>query len=389
MRITLICSECGKEYIRQTYSRLGYTLSSDKKYWRSKEGEVYGLCEKCYKEKKENEKIKKAKEAKEISKEYELPELSGTERQVNWAIQIRLEILSKLNEHKEKLEEKAKIYSFNNVLKLYKDKKYEDFIDWFMINKTKASFYIENRDFFVKIDDVVKEFYDGIEKKDNNYKDVIEESIVYPQNAITNAYVKITAEKNKIKALFEKNNIFIEVVKRLGYKWKEVWEKEISEINGTIEDRMAELGSVLLNKGFPILILDENIRNKAINADYENEHKKWIHTLTGENNIKFRIRWYYNNQELFDLAKTLPGAKYENYGFTVNSKHFETIEEFARMYDFKFTEKAKQLLESEKEKFNNIEQIQPKKSKKKEEKNENALKAILESGDDVINDLKD
>lgn len=67
-----------------------------------------GLCPECYKKKIEEEKERKNREAAEKSAEMELPELTGTEKQVAWATTLRMEFIKKyekkIAEGKENLE---------------------------------------------------------------------------------------------------------------------------------------------------------------------------------------------------------------------------------------------------------------------------------------------
>ena len=63
-----------------------------------------GLCPECYKKQLEKEKEEKDIEAARKAKEMDLPELSGTEKQVAWANTLRMSQIEKLNERFEKIE---------------------------------------------------------------------------------------------------------------------------------------------------------------------------------------------------------------------------------------------------------------------------------------------
>ena len=67
--------------------------------------------------------------------------------------------------------------------------------------------------------------------------------------------------------------------------------------------------------------------------------------------------------------------------------HFNEVEDFANLCGFKFTKKAIELVEKYKKELENIEVVSPKKHKKVEEKD--GLQEILNSGSDVLDDLKD
>lgn len=125
------CSECGKEFDTQLYGKMKY------RDWKVEHG--YWLCDDCKARKREEE----AKKAEEQSKAMELPELVGTEKQVKWALKIRLDAikemekqieaqkaLERLNpEGKPEREEYLMRLGFDDILK----------------NETKASWWIDNR----------------------------------------------------------------------------------------------------------------------------------------------------------------------------------------------------------------------------------------------------
>ena len=125
------CTECGKKFDVQLYGKMKYREWKVEHYaW---------LCDEC-KAKKREEEVKKAIEK---SKEMELPELVGSEKQVKWALQIRLQAikemekqieaqkaLERLNpEGKPEREEYLMRLGFDDILK----------------NETKASWWIDHR----------------------------------------------------------------------------------------------------------------------------------------------------------------------------------------------------------------------------------------------------
>lgn len=125
------CTECGKKFDVQLYGKMKYREWKVEHYaW---------LCDDCKAKKREEE----ARKAAEKSKEMELPELTGTEKQVSWALKIRLDAikamekqieaqkaLERLNpEGKPEREEYLMRLGFDDILK----------------NETKASWWIDNR----------------------------------------------------------------------------------------------------------------------------------------------------------------------------------------------------------------------------------------------------
>ena len=240
-----------------------------------------GMCEECYSKWLEEEKKIKNKEALEATKEMELPELTGTEKQIVWANTIRVELIEKLQHEVDKiLKDKKLDYNSEEYLEYrYKDIITKDFIsnvnetiNYMIENKTDAKWYIDNRS---KKTSLLIDLFAEIkgnklaEKEKVQMKEVIKEGTIAPTEVNFNGIVEITAAQEKVTAKYEKNDKFREIVKNLNFKWNDtVWERKLSELTGSYIDRAAELGNKLLNAGFTICILDEEIKDKAINGTY-------------------------------------------------------------------------------------------------------------------------
>ncbi len=337
-----------------------------------------GLCPECYQKHLEEEMERKNKEAAEKAKEMELPELQGTEKQVVWANTIRQQLIEKFNNEIDGLDDKSL------KMELFK------ILDYMLQNKTNASWYINNRYtlFTFLLEDLEKEIPTEEEIKEKDLETQIKiESTVYPENKVTNAVVEIKVLDDTIKVYFEKNNDFIKIVKDLGYKWNGVWKREINYTNGTVEDRAAELGNKLLNEGFPICILDEEIRRKAIEGDYEEECTRWIY-IRKEGKYKgwLVIKWQGYNNRLYNVARKLPGSKWDS-GVVVRIEHIDEVQEFAELYGFRFSKGAIKAIERYKESLKLAEVVTPVEVKENEKKD--GLKEILSSDTCILPDLFD
>lgn len=352
-----------------------------------------GLCEDCYKKHLEKEKERKNKEAEEKAKEMELPELTGTEKQIAWANTLRQSFIDKINRFIEENKDDEDDWEYRtDEYKELKGKSVEDIkviMDYVLINKTEARYYINNREYksLYLLASVAREALKSDDDKINEklVNEIKLESAIFPENAVTNNIVEIIIGNSKISVKFEKNETFRTVVKSLNYKWNGIWEREITETNGPIENRAAELGNKLLNNGFPICILDEKIKEKAINADYENECTKWIYRR--KDTDKFAINWYGYNDDLYSKARKLPGAKWDNSSILVDVSHYKEVEEFAELLGFKFTQKAIQLKEEYLEKLSKAEIVSP--NDWIEEVEKDGLEDILNSSREILDDLKE
>lgn len=351
--------------------------------WKEKQ-EFSKLCPECWKKKMDEENQK----AIEMARKIELPELQGTEKQVAWANTIRLKFIEKFDKFTEKDFDEVK-----GLFPEFDDLIYDDVLkikDYIILNKTKASFYIDNRNESIRyfVETYKKQALDVSNETEKALLDDLKtESTVFPEERITDVPVEITVLEGKITVITEKNEAFKEIVKSLGYKWSgKSWERKITKTNGPVSERSAELGNKLLNAGFPIVIFDEEIRQKAINGDFEPECKRWI--FRRKNTDCFAINWTErDNDDLYKKARSLPGSKWSNGSVLVRVNHYQEVEEFAELYGFRFTEAAKELIDTYKKSLEKATMVKPAKVEETERKD--GLQEILESGDDILDDLKD
>lgn len=348
-----------------------------------------GLCPECYAKALQERREKENAEAAEKAKEMELPELQGTPKQIAWANTLRQKRLEEFEELSQKGEQELNYIQGEHGIST---EDIENTKEYMMKEKNKATYYIDLREYTIYyIIKGLKKEIDSIEKKKENeaiIEDLRVEATVYPEKRITNSIVEISTIGNTIKAKFEKNSTFIEIVKSLGYKWEGVWQREITEYSGPIEDRIVELGNELLNKGFPVMILDPELRERAIKGEYTPEQTRWIKIRgTGDYKGWLSISWNGRNKELYEKARLIAGSRYSSPAVVVKVEHYREVEDFAETFGFKFSEKAQKAIEEYKEAEKNILVVKPKEIEKEEEKDK--LQDILDSGTDILDDLKD
>lgn len=352
------------------------------------------MCPECWQKHVEKERERQNEEAAEKAKEMELPELEGSERQVAWANTLRQKLIdrfSKLAEDKAEVNKLNKLYELNvtaeDILKIR---------DYIITNITSARYYIDNRDEYIAYI-IEREKKEALKTEEQIIAEELEkmreeeikkESTVYPEKRVTDVPVEIKTTNDTIKVYFEKNEDFRQIVKELGYRWnRPCWERKLRATNGTIEDRVAELGNKLLNAGFPVMILDKKAREKAISGNFEQEHTRWVYArMDDEYKGWLSIEWQGYNNDLYKTARKLPGSRW-NKGVLVKVEYYKEIEDFAELYDFRFSEGATKLIEEHKKSLEDIEEVIPTKVKEKELKD--GLKEILNSSTDILDDLKD
>ena len=341
-----------------------------------------GLCPECFEKKRAEEREKARIEALEKAKKMELPELEGSEKQIAWAVTLRQEMIDKID----RLESEVLFRIGSNK------KEKQDILDYVMSQK-KASWFIDNRSYGILfwLEEKLKEI--RMWKKDQEIAPILEDikkdSTVFRVNCGYKEPAEIKVSDTKITVTFSKNENFRKIVKSLGYTWGDgYWYREINKFNGPAEDRAAELGNKLLNAGFPIMITDNSILQNAISGNYNPEQKRWIKACTKEEHKeKLAISWEGYNDDLYKVAKKLPSAKWHDGSMVVKVNYWQEVEDFANLYGFAFSDSAKELIEQYKASLQDVTVVTP--ASKKEKKPVDGLKKILESSEEILDDLKD
>jgi len=357
------------------------------------------LCEECYKKAFLEKLEKEKKEATEKAKEMELPELQGTEKQVPWANTIRQKFIEKIENKYIYFDKEDDYFRISEIVldtryisRTAKEFDSKKFLNWILENKVTAKFYIDNREFYSStMSKIFKEFLNDIveNKIEKEFEKEIEtELTAYPENSESLEPVILTMRKNKITAKYSKDDKFKEIIKSKDFCWdwsNYTWELIINSKNGTIEDRIIEAGNKLLNAGFPVKFDSIELKNKAIKGEYKEEITKWIVLLeNGRLGIWFKFR----NDTLYKTAKTIKSSKWESPYISVKIEHFEEVLDYAELNGFTVKENAMKTIEKFRESIEKIETVNPE-TKNTSNKEVNKLEEILNSKDDILDDLKD
>lgn len=348
-----------------------------------------GICDDC----RAKERELASKEAAEKAKEMELPELTGSEKQIAWAVMLRDKLMKEFT----RLEEPGRfeyIVGKDYRLKELTRQEVKAIRDYIVDNEKAAKWYIDNRN--QRIDDLLDKYKDEalrpaavIREEKKLIADIEADALIVPENATTTSVATIQEENGQVVAWFEKNEEFREIVKGLGYTWDRGWRKKIFSTTGTAVERMAELGSKLLAAGFPVKIYNAEAKRKAIEADYEPEHTRWIYRrMKGDYEGRLAIKWAGRDNKLYDAARSLPGSRWDSeYGtVVVKVEKFEDVEEFARLYEFRFTKEARRAIEDFKMAYEDS-KVTPAEPKVAEYKD--GLAEILDSSRDILGDLRE
>lgn len=343
-----------------------------------------GLCPECYKKMKEEENKKLTQIAKEKAEQFELVELEGSEKQISWALRIRMEMIEKFLKWVE--EEGYKSRFFGEEKKYRTKETVMELFDYLLLKRTRASFWIDQRS--SEIQSLLNnelEFY--LEEKKAEQEEEMEEehiSVVKPDKMLYPGAAKIYNEGDYVLVKYEKNDAFRKIVKSLGYSWeyqKGSWKKKLTEKTGSYEERAGELGNKLLISGFAIKSFEEKILEKASTGEYEPECKNWVINIKGD-----YVGLRSEDERIFKVAMQLPKATYGYHekAVKVGLMHYRNIAEFAKEFDFKYTKMARNKLNSYILEMERGKSVEP-----TEKESIDMLEQILHSSSEILEDLKD
>jgi hypothetical protein len=398
----MVTFSCGHKGYLEYYSFMKSAEKRSRVEWAEKEG----LCPECFaakaKEEREAKYAAAASAAQKQSDEYGLPNLTGTEKQINYANTLRNEIWADVLKAKEghaqrmeKFREELSAEDYEKTEEMWAESIWT--LDYVFQNFTDGHYWIEKFKGFVggpirKMQEIVEENRHLYHKSDLDKeievtlkKEAEEEKIVKPEGAKYPGIVKIKEKDREITVEYPKSEELYNIVKALGYKWDNCrWRKNVLSYDN-IADRMAEIGSRLLNVGYIVSIPDAAAREKAVAGEYEAESNRWI-TGTKDENIAIDIP---REGNLYEKARKIKGAHWVRgeQHFEVSPKMYAEIEDFAEMFGYKISARAATLLQAARVKIENIEKR--KIAAVKTEIKRDGLKEILLADNGILPDLVD
>ena len=338
---TFTCPRCEKNDVA-VYAQ-NRKLADSKARWAEAQG---WICDDCTKA----EQAAESRHAAERNAAEGLPPLTGTEKQVQWAETIR----------RHKLDQLATLMAgepLSGVQPLSANDKanplFEPTIEALRASDS-ASWWIDHKGYgidtvLVQIARTVQPIRPSVTERME--AEVMAEATVYPESAVTDSITVISLDAGLISAVLPaKREDFRDVVKGLGYRWSgAAWQRRIGRLAGDPVDRAAELGHALLAAGFPVRILDNTIRARAISGDFTAEHTRWITERTkGAYMGWYAILWQ-RPDDLYTAAKAMTGSRYDGQHVVVPPEQFDEVQDFAAMYDFRIDDRAQVIMDTQRE----------------------------------------
>lgn len=343
-----------------------------------------GVCPDCYKKGQEEKQALEYQAMLDWAAARNLPELNGSEKQVHFGVKIRDKIIKEIEgrikaDIQRFPETKEQQINGINGIKAIRTGLYKE---------ADASFWIQIRE--LDHADIIKAWVkmQDNKKMEEEIKPVKEESTLRPEEQKTATVAEVRVLKNRIEIHSDKDQLVIDAVKQLGYRWdpdKKIWYFKLHSMTGTATDRAAEVGNALLCAGVPIIIYDKTIMEKAVKGGFEKQTHLWIyHNKT----YGLVATWPYG-QDYYDKAKRIPGASWESgIGMKLNAAQYKVIRDFVSCYGFKIAVGAEKVLKAAEEKELLSSKVSPIAVEQKLE-GEHKLDDILNSSREIIDDLRD
>ncbi len=379
---TCTCKTCGATFDKVMFAPNRKSADS-KAAWA--EG-YFDECDDCREARIQRERDAANADAAQESERRALPPLTGTEKQVAWAVTLRVKILDFVGKTAKPDDNPEHQAAFAR------------FMAWLIRTHDRASWWIDNRDMTPRdLDALVRAWAEAEanapapESPDEAAlrQAAAEELTVAPEHPAHGGAVEITVTATAIAARYDRDADFNALVRGLGYSWdseRRAHCKGIDETTGAAAERAAELGNKLLNAGFAVRIADPEIRTAAINADYQPEHLRWIGVYSGggPHDGWFRVRLV-RGEDMYDKARAIKGAQYVKPNVAVPAQRWAELLDFAEMYDYRLTAAARALADAERASVVTVAPAAPKDAAY----NERNPADILASGADPLPELMD
>ncbi len=302
-------------------------------------------CKKCWAK-------ARLKKAQKIKKQFALPDLDGSDKQIQWAESIRADFFVTIH---------GCLYGCTGLKKIAKhfDREMKSFtpqqlfiaID--QLRQTRSAHYwIQRRK--MRLADIFQEILKN--QSEDQYllehsslaDEAREEATISPKRKLVrNTPVEIELFGDEVRAWFPyRDKKFWNIIRRvLEFNWTgECWEKTTEMTNSTAIDLAAEAGHRLLSAGYKVMFWDDEIRAKAINGNYTPGRTRWIFV---DDKGNFAVKFNYHD-DLYKEARKIAGSRYEKPYVRVIPSEFPELLDFAELFDFNFTNEALELVEEQK-----------------------------------------
>lgn len=350
------------------------------------------LCPACYQAEKDAEHAVAAAAAAEAAQSAGLPALSGSEKQIQWAMTLRQGVLDALDRalvvvrvvgpmdrravsRDKQLIHEAESLIDSAITHLPKDEQWlarSTAADLFkalgdqvaieqlgcvLREQTKAAWWINNNGY--PIASLAEALRGDIEQRlAQSTSPVVPSDVVAEAQAeallkpatdtLSHQVAEIKLQGVRLQVtMAERNDDFRQLMRGLGFHWDGVlWVRVLGVTTGDPVDRLAETAHRIIGAGFMARLYDEEARAKAITGEFSPEQTRWLtKTKGGTYDGWVRIQWP-RSDDLYRPAKALPGARYKDGFVYVPAGSIQEAADFAEHYGFSLSAGVRQMLEA-------------------------------------------
>lgn len=369
-RATCMCGTCGQEF----EVRVSRRNSSEARRFEAWAAENITECDECKAKRIRAAHDEENAKAAEAAQEMGYPALLGTEKQVAWANTIREKAMAAL---RDKFLDPEMPEKYQYIRLAYKP------IRHLLLSKRQAGWWIEHSNaaedpralghLVMEINKPLCEAVGALQKAVKagektmvQAESEIDALIDAPKEAKTEAKpqpqatetapvrpeaipetrkhdgsVDIRIDGATVLALYAKDDTFMAIVKKLGFRWASGWTLATGERTGTPENVVVELGNRLLSAGFAVRFDTQALLDQAVRGEYTPMCRRWVQS----HSKGFYITWE-RDDDLYREAKSIPGAQYDSPGMVVPERSWAAVTDFAARYGYRFTAKAQAKLDA-------------------------------------------
>lgn len=353
--------------------------------------EEQALCPACYEKALMEAREKQNEECKERAAELELPELTGTEKQIKWALELRDTFVKEVDEQIDWYSDdtpngrlvrriltawkadclkhaEAKWWidhRFDNgqldstcdiMLSVLEDFAPEDYLASLRDEElgALAEKAARGKEDLVLGETPVKK--DEIEAMEEIKAEERAACTIKPENpkSPVHAEIRVTELGDGRKQISVSTPCRIEEVidlvkDRLRYKWSgSAWRGTYAADSPVVDDRVCEIAAKILKCGYAVELPKRELVSRVINGEYKPYNPRRI--MRRGKTDEFIMFWG-GDEDWYRAAKRLPGAKWDSKegGVVVPGKSWALVEDFAQRNKFDLSPGAQELIALAKE----------------------------------------
>ena len=339
------------------------------------------------------------------NKEAGMIELTGSEKQISWAEEIRYRIRKQADEYIQKNEEDMqdafeRLHSALDkdpeVTEEKKNKLVEEMdteisrldietsiakqLHEEIMNQSSSSWLIDHRGPCFFREECINRYYAGDYKKAKTF---VPETVKF----LSTVLVEVRLRSKRIesaKFYYPKNDTFINLMKYHGASWsgsawKITYYNNASQYYSNLPDQIASAIANLVSSGFAVKVANEDIIQLLDAMAYTVRGSKNV-TLT--NRGRFWIEGVEGEEA--ETIRMIHGVREHESGYSVPGFQAASVEDFAAVYGYYVSKKA--LLAIDEQKAEEVEIFEPKKRAKKAK---GSVKDIMKSTNGILDDLRD